>query len=243
MDFYLSPQLHGGLKEMNRFRSVFLFIAVLILSMQLSSANMHEWESKPQIVWVANAQGETVLTITFDFSEKSDPPSNTLYPSKFQIRTSLNGVDWTELDHINISPRPTTTFFNVTYNLGSESKPLHVQARLEENIPNVHGGWSEWSDTFTVVPGDTPNGGAAQVENTVTKTVTTTSTSTQITTTTVTRATTNLLTTTLRETLTKTTTSTFTDEVPITGSSDLTLLGAGIAIAGIAIAIALTRRK
>ena len=229
---------------MNVLRSAFLILVILVFAGPLSAAQMmgpEDWKSNPEIAW-EEIEGETALTITFDFSEMSDPPTPSHYPTRFQIQTSPDGVDWTKRDPVGISPRPTTTLFDVTYDLGDVSGTLQILARLECVIH----GWSIWSEAFTITPGGNPaEGGAQEEKTTITKTVTTTTTSTttRSTTTTVTQETTSLLTTTQRETLTETTTTTFTEEVPIIESSALAPLGVGIAVAGIAIAIVLTRRK
>jgi len=79
----------------------------------------------------------------------SDPPTASHYPTEFQVRTSTDGMSWTELSLVPLSPTPATTKFTVTYNLGPVSGTPQVQARLN---CSVHG-WSSWGpDPAVSVP-------------------------------------------------------------------------------------------
>jgi hypothetical protein len=102
--------------------------------------NVYAWGSSPQITTSQDGTGNTILTIQFNFAEMSDPPTAVHHPIEFQVRTSTDGSSWTELTPVPISPWPTTTVFTETYNLGSVSGTLLVQARLDCNIH----GWSDW---------------------------------------------------------------------------------------------------
>jgi len=102
--------------------------------------NAYAWSSSPQITYSDDGSGNTVLTIQFDFSQMSNPPSASHFPTEFQVRTSTDGSSWTELSPVAISPTPTTTVFTETYNLGSVSGTIQVQARL---MCSIHG-WSNW---------------------------------------------------------------------------------------------------
>lgn len=120
-----------------------LVVALVVLSATLGLTlypSAYAWTSSPQITSSLNGSGETVLTIQFDFSQMSDPPSATHYPTDFQVRTSTDGSSWTELSPVQIVPTPTTTTFTVTQNIGLVSGTLQVQARLR---CNTHG-WSSW---------------------------------------------------------------------------------------------------
>ena len=122
--------------------SKILVIAVVLLSATLGAAtypSAYAWTSSPQISSSLNGSGETILTIQFDFSQMSDPPSATHHPTDFQVRTSTDGSSWTELPSTQLSPTPTTTF-TVTQNIGHVSGTIQVQARLKCSIH----GWSSW---------------------------------------------------------------------------------------------------
>jgi len=100
----------------------------------------YAWSSSSQITPSLDGSGNTVLTIQFDFSQMSDPPSSGHYPTEFQVRTSTDASSWTELPPVPISPTPTTTVFTETYNLGQVSGTPQAQARV---YCNIHG-WSTW---------------------------------------------------------------------------------------------------
>jgi len=102
--------------------------------------NVYAWGSSPQITTSQDGTGNTILTIQFSFAQMSDPPTSAHHPTDFQVRTSTDGSSWTELASVPISPWPTTTVFTETYNLGSVSGTLLVQARLKCSIH----GWSDW---------------------------------------------------------------------------------------------------
>ncbi len=109
----------------------------------------YAWDSSPQITNSLDGSGDTVLAIQFNFSQMSDPPTSSHYPTDFQVRTSTDGSSWTELPSVSISPTPTTTVFAETYNLGHVSGTIQVQARLKCIIH----GWSSWGpDRATPVP-------------------------------------------------------------------------------------------
>lgn len=136
---------------MNRLRNgsitvAIAFLAILGLSLYPSA---YAWNSSPQIMSSGDGSGDTILTITFDFSQMSDPPTASHYPTEFQVRTSTDGMSWTELSLVPLSPTPATTKFTVTYNLGPVSGTPQVQARLN---CSVHG-WSSWGpDPAVSVP-------------------------------------------------------------------------------------------
>lgn len=102
--------------------------------------NAYAWSSSPQITYSDDGSGNTVLTIQFDFSQMSNPPTSGHFPTEFQVRTSTDESSWTELSPVAISSTPTTTVFTETYNLGSASGTIQVQARL---MCSIHG-WSNW---------------------------------------------------------------------------------------------------
>jgi hypothetical protein len=120
-----------------------LVVAVILLFATLGLTiypSAYAWSSSPQISSSLNGSGDTMLTIQFDFSQMSDPPSASHYPTDFQVRTSTDGSTWTELPSTQLSPTPTTTKFTVTQNIGHVSGTIQVQARLKCNIH----GWSSW---------------------------------------------------------------------------------------------------
>lgn len=128
-----------------------VLVAVVLLAMLALAAypNAHAWSSSPQITNSVDGSGNTILTIQFDFSQMSDPPTPGHHPTDFQVRTSTDGSSWTELPAVAISPTSTTTVFTETYNLGAVSGTIQVQARLN---CSVHG-WSTWGpDPATPVP-------------------------------------------------------------------------------------------
>jgi hypothetical protein len=127
-------------------------LAAVVLLAMLGLAlypNVYAWGSLPQITNSVDGSGNTILTVQFDFSQMSDPPTPSHHPTDFQVRTSTDGSSWTELPAVAISPTPTTTVFTQTYNLGAVSGTVQVQARLR---CSVHG-WSDWGpDPATPVP-------------------------------------------------------------------------------------------
>jgi hypothetical protein len=100
----------------------------------------YAWDSSPAITNSLDASGNTILTIQFNFSQMSDPPTASHYPTDFQVRTSTDGASWTELSSVQIAPTPTTTIFTVTENIGHVTGTIQVQARLKCSIH----GWSSW---------------------------------------------------------------------------------------------------
>jgi hypothetical protein len=112
------------------------------------------WSASPQITPSLDGSGNTVLTIQFDFSQMSSPPTSSHYPTAFQVRTSTDGMSWTELPTVPISTIPATTVFTETYNLGSVSGTTQVQARLNCNIH----GWSDWGPNPAVPAPEFPIG-------------------------------------------------------------------------------------
>jgi hypothetical protein len=127
-----------------------LAVAVLLVAISLTYyPNAYAWDSSPQITNFLDDSGNTILTIQFNFSQMSDPPTSSHYPTDFQVRTSTDGSSWTELPSVSISPTPTTTIFTETYKLGQVSGAIQVQARLKCSIH----GWSSWGpDPATPVP-------------------------------------------------------------------------------------------
>jgi len=119
----------------------------------------YAWSSSPQITVSLDGSGNTILTIQFDFSQMSDPPSAGHRPTEFQVRTSGDGSSWTELPPVTMSPTPTTTTFAVTYNLGVVSGTPLVQARLGCNIH----GWSNWGPEPAIPAPEFPYGTIAIV--------------------------------------------------------------------------------
>jgi hypothetical protein len=111
--------------------------------------SVYAWNSSPTITFSSDGMGNTVVTILFSFAEMSNPPTSSHHPIEFQVRTSTDGSSWTELASVSISPWPTTTVFTETYNLGSVSGTIQVQARLKCIIH----GWSDWGpNPATPVP-------------------------------------------------------------------------------------------
>jgi len=128
-----------------------ILVAILLLAaLGLATCpNVYAWTSSPQITYSVDGSGDAILTIQFDFSQMSDPPTPSHHPTEFQVRTSTDGSSWTELPAVAISPTPTTTVFTETYNLGAVSGSIQVQARL---MCSIHG-WSTWGpDRATPVP-------------------------------------------------------------------------------------------
>jgi len=120
-----------------------IVLAVVVLFAALGLAvypKAYAWDSSPQITNSLDGSGNTILTIQFNFSQMSDPPTGSHHPTDFQVRTSTDGSSWTELSSVQISPTPTTTIFTVTENIGHVSGTIQVQARLK---CSVHG-WSSW---------------------------------------------------------------------------------------------------
>jgi hypothetical protein len=122
-------------------KQVVLALVVLFAVLGLAVyPKAYAWDSSPQISNSLDDSGNTILTIQFNFSQMSDPPTGSHYPTGFQVRTSTDGSSWTELSPVQISPTPTTTIFTVTENIGHVSGTIQVQARLNCSIH----GWSSW---------------------------------------------------------------------------------------------------
>jgi len=117
----------------------------------------YAWNSSPQITNSLDGSGNTVLTIQFDFSQMSDPPTASHHPTDFQVRTSTDGSSWTEQAVVHITSIPATTVFTVTYSLGKVTGDLQAQARLN---CNVHA-WSSWGPDPAVPVPEFPLGMAA----------------------------------------------------------------------------------
>jgi hypothetical protein len=122
-------------------RQLVLVVVMLFATVGLAVyPKAYAWDSSPQITSSLDGSGNTILTIQFNFSQMSDPPTGSHYPTEFQVRTSTDGSSWTELSSVQISPTPTTTIFTVTQNVGHVSGTIQVQARLRCTIH----GWSSW---------------------------------------------------------------------------------------------------
>jgi hypothetical protein len=134
-----------------------VMLAVVVLFATLGSAvfpRAYAWSSSPQITSSLDGSGNTVLTIQFDFSQMSDPPTATHHPTDFQVRTSTDGSSWTEQSPVHLTPTPTTTVFTVTYSLGKVSGVVQVQARLNCSIH----GWSSWGPDPAIPVSEFPYG-------------------------------------------------------------------------------------
>jgi hypothetical protein len=141
------PSILWRTRKLSR-QLVIVAIALLAMLAFVSYPNAYAWSSSPQITFSDDGSGSKILTIQFNFSQMSNPPTSSHFPIAFQVRTSTDGSSWTELDPVSISP-PTTTVFTETYNLGSVSGTIQVQARLQCVIH----GWSEWGpDPAVPVP-------------------------------------------------------------------------------------------
>ena len=120
-----------------------IVLALVVLFAALGLAvypKAYAWDSSPQITNSLDGSGNTILTIQFNFSQMSDPPTGSHHPTDFQVRTSTDGSSWTELSSVQITATPTTTIFTVTENIGQVSGTIQVQARLKCSIH----GWSSW---------------------------------------------------------------------------------------------------
>jgi len=137
-------------------RSALAVIAVLVTLGLVFYPNAYAltWDSSPQITPSLDSSGNTILTIQFNFSQMSDPPTSSHYMTDFQVRTSSDGSSWTELPSVPISPTPMTTVFTETYNLGKVSGTIQVQARLKCNIH----GWSIWGPDPAIPAPEFPSG-------------------------------------------------------------------------------------
>jgi hypothetical protein len=120
-------------------RKIYLLITLITLSISFIPL-AYSWDSNPKITWQEDSSGNTILTIVFDFSQMSNPPTSTHYPIEFQVRISDDGKTWKEFNPVQISPRPTTTIFNISYNLGKVVGTPQIQVRLKCSIH----GWSTW---------------------------------------------------------------------------------------------------
>ena len=130
-------------------KSMVVVAALLATVILVYHPSAYAWNSSSQITNSLDGSGNTVLTIRFDFSQMSDPPTASHHPTDFQVRTSTDGSSWTEQAVVHITSIPSTTVFTVTYSLGKVTGDLQVQARLN---CNVHG-WSSWGpDPAVPVP-------------------------------------------------------------------------------------------
>jgi hypothetical protein len=132
--------------------------------------NAYGWDTRSNITSTTDASGETIITIAVDYIEMTATPSAGHHPTEFQIRTSPDGSQWTELTEVPINTIP-PRFFNLTYNLGNIDETTYVQARVDCSIH----GWSQWGPT-------TPVAITAQPTITLNSTTTTTTTSSNTTT-------------------------------------------------------------
>ena len=118
--------------------------SVILLIVTIGSIlypNVYAWNSSPQISHSLDVSGNTILTIQFNFAQMSDPPTSGHHPTDFQVRTSVDGSTWIGLSSVPLSPIPTATIFEVTYDLGHVAGPIQVEARLNCVIH----GWSDWA--------------------------------------------------------------------------------------------------
>jgi hypothetical protein len=130
-------------------KSMAVVAALLATAILVHNPSAYAWDSSPQITNSLDGSGNTILTIQFDFSQMSDPPTAGHHPTDFQVRTSTDGSSWTEQVIVPITSIPATTIFTVTYSLGKVTGDLQVQARLNCNIH----GWSSWGpDPAVPVP-------------------------------------------------------------------------------------------
>lgn len=121
-------------------KSILALVVLLTTIALVYYPSAYAWTSSPQITDSLDDSGNTILTIQFDFSQMSNPPTGSHYPTDFQVRTSTDGSSWTEQPPVQITPTPTTTVFTVTYSLGIVGGVIQVQARLRCIIH----GWSSW---------------------------------------------------------------------------------------------------
>ena len=135
-------------------KSALAMIAMLVMLGLALYPNTYAWSSSTQITHSVDGSGNTILMIQFDFSQMSDPPTASHFPTDFQVRTSTDGSSWTELPAVAISPTPTTTVFSETYNLGAVSGTIQVQARLKCSIH----GWSTWGPDPAIPVPEFPSG-------------------------------------------------------------------------------------
>jgi len=137
----LTPYKPYSLEDEKLNRQLVLVVVMLFAAVGLAVyPKAYAWDSSPQITSSLDGSGNTILAIQFNFSQMSDPPTGSHYPTEFQVRTSTDGSSWTELSSVQISPTPTTTIFTVTENIGHVSGTIQVQARLRCTIH----GWSSW---------------------------------------------------------------------------------------------------
>ena len=122
---------------MRRLTSIVLGILALAFLIGFRSfPTAYAWSSSP----VITANGAT-LTIQFDFSQMSNPPTSAHHPFEYQVRASTDGgTTWSEFTPVSLSPFPTTTVFTVTYQLPEQYVQSIVQARLDCTFH----GWSDW---------------------------------------------------------------------------------------------------
>lgn len=138
-------------------------LSVLALSLYPNAYASWGYAPSTQIAASHDSSGNAILTIHFDFYHwvYRDRDENrihhsglrVIYPNEFQVRTSSDGITWTVLAPVPLSPPniyegwryPTSV--TVTYNLGSVSGPIRVEARLEDR--NL--GWSIWEPQVPIV--------------------------------------------------------------------------------------------
>jgi hypothetical protein len=135
------PQDYCCLEKKKVSKRIVLALVVLFAALGLAVyPKAYAWNSSPQITSSLDGSGNTILAIQFNFSQMSDPPTASHYPTDFEVRTSTDGSSWTELSSVQIAPTPTATIFTVTENIGHVSGTIQVQARLKCSIH----GWSSW---------------------------------------------------------------------------------------------------
>ena len=72
--------------------------AVLFVTLELALyANAYTWSSSLQITNSLDDSGNTILTIQFDFTQMSNPPTSGHFPTEFRVCTLTGGsscVSW-----------------------------------------------------------------------------------------------------------------------------------------------------
>jgi hypothetical protein len=192
----------------NYLRIVRLSTLGFLLIFTVGTLNAYGWDSRSNITSTIDASGETVITIGVDYIEMTATPSAGHHPIEFQVRTSPDGSQWTELTEVPITTIP-PRFFNLTNNLGKIGKTTYVQARVDCNIH----GWSQWGPATPVLTTAQP---------TITLNSTTTTTSSSTTTSSVTVSTTS------SSTTSSTTSTTSSSSQTSTSTSYSSALGIGI---------------
>ena len=138
-------------------------LGVLALSLYPNAYASWGYGPSTQIVASRDSSGNTILTIRFDFYHwvYRDRDENrvkhsglrVIYPNEFQVRISSDGTSWTVFAPVSLSPpslyegQRYPTSATVTYNLGTASGPIRVQARLEDR----NRGWSTWEPEIPIV--------------------------------------------------------------------------------------------